>query len=273
MVTRGIISTIAALAALLAGMPASADATLIVQGSDGMKSSIQVREGRGRISSPGIPGYLVFDAGSRSITYVEPDQRRYTQATAAELQSGIQAAENIRESVAPYMAGLLGGLSAEQRSMIEQRMGAIPGAPAAGHNAAAAGLKTIDRGTYTIAGLRCQASGILKSDRPAAEVCMATGPSGKLSGQDYATLAEMVAVSRSLAVGARGMLGDLADQLEFLALDIEGVPVAVRDLEHGKRYQVTTVSNAILSDALFNSYGQFQRQDMAGLFARSLPQP
>jgi len=267
MVTRSIISAITSLAALLAVMPAFADTTLVVQGSDGLESSIQVRHGRGKMSTAGMPGYLVFDAGSRSITYVEPDQRRYTQATAAELQSGIQAAANIRENVAPYMADLLAGLPVEQRRLIEQRMGVVLGAPAAGHKAAAASLKTVARGTHTIAGLRCDASGILKNGRPAAEVCMATGPSGKLSRQDYATLAEMVSVSRSLAAGAGagGMLGDLADQLKFLALDIDGVPLAVRDLEHGKRYQVTAVSNALLPDALFNSYGAFQRQDMAGL--------
>lgn len=263
MVTRRIINAIASMAALLAVMPVFADATLIVQGSDGLESSIQVRHGRGRMSTAGMPGYLVFDAGSGSITYVEPDQRRYTQATAAELQSGIQAATSIRESFAPYMADLLDGLPAEQRRMIEQRMGAVPGAPAAGHKAT--GLRTVARGTHTIAGLRCHASGILKHGRPAAEVCMATGPGGKLSGQDYATLAEMVSVLRSLATGAGGMLGAVTEPLEFLALDIAGVPVAVHDLEHNKRYQVTAVSNVILPDALFNGYGKFQRQDMAAL--------
>ena len=268
MAGRSLISAIASLATLLAVTQVCADATLVVQGSDGLESSIQVRNGRGRLGSPDIPGYLVFDTGTRSITYVEPDQRRYTQATAAELQSGMQTAASIRESVAPYMADLLAGLPAEQRRVIEQRMGAVLGAPAAGQQAAAR-IKTVARGMHVIAGLHCQASGILKNGRPAAEVCMATGPGGKLSGQDFSTLAEMVSVARSLAAGASGMFGAVADQLEFMAADIEGVPLAVRDLEHGKRYQVAAVSNAILPDALFNSYGTFQRQDIAGLLARS----
>lgn len=265
MVNRGIIGAMALLVTLPAVMPAFADATLTVQGSDGLESAIQVRNGRGRMSSAGIPGYLVFDAGSRNITYVEPDQQRYTQATAEELQSGIQAAANIRDSIAPYMDDLLAGLPAEQRSKIEQRMGAVLGAPAAGSQRAADQLKTVARGTYTIAGLSCQASGILKNGRPAAEVCMATGPGGSLSKQDYATLAEMISVSRSLATGARGMLGDVADRFEFLTLAIEGVPLAVRDLEHGRRYQVKAVSNAALPDTLFNSYETFQRQELAAL--------
>jgi len=268
MLCRNIISVFAAAATLLAATPAFADATLLVQGADGMKSSIQVRNGRGRLNSSGMSGYLVFDTRSGSITYVEPDQRRYTQATAAELQSSIQTAASIRESVAPYMADLLAGLTAEQRRMIEQRMGALPGAPAAGRETDAARISTVSRGTHTIAGLRCQASGILKNGRPAAEVCMATGPGGKLSAEDFATLSRMVSVARGLAAGAGSMLGDFADQLQFLATDIDGVPVAVRDLEHGQRYQVSAVSDATLPDALFNGYGNFRRQQLAGLLGK-----
>ena len=85
------------------------------------------------------------------------------------------------------------------------------------------------------------------------------------SAQDYATLAEMLAVSRTLAAGARGMLGEVAGQLELLVPGIDGVPLAVRDLEHGRRYQVTAVSNTALPDTLFNSYSAFQRQELAAL--------
>ena len=146
-------------------------------------------------------------------------------------------------------------------------MGAVLGAPAAGHAPAASSLRTVARGTHSFAGLACNASGILKDGHPAAEVCMATGPSGMLSREDYTTLAEMVSVLRSLslAAGARGMLGGLADQLAFLALDVDGVPVAVRDLESGRHYQVTAVSNAPLSNVLFDDYAAFQRQDMMAL--------
>jgi len=265
---RYFINIVAAAATLLGAAQVFADATLLVQGADGLKSSIQVRNGMGRLNSSGMAGYLVFDTRSGSITYVEPDQQRYTQATAAELQASIQTAAGIRESVAPYMSDLLAGLPAEQRRMIEQRMGALPGAPAAGQKNGADRISTVPRGTHTIAGLRCEASGILKNGRPAAEVCMATGPGGKLSAADYATLARMVSVARELAAGAGSMLGDFADQLEFLATDIDGVPVAVRELEHGKRYQVSAVSNAVLSDALFNSYGHFRKQQLAGLLGR-----
>jgi hypothetical protein len=145
-------------------------------------------------------------------------------------------------------------------------MGAIPGAPAAGKPVKPADISTVDRGRHTIAGLRCQASGIMKNGRLAADICMATAASGKLSSRDFTTLEALVALSRSMAGSASGLLGGMAGQLELLEVDLEGVPVAVRDLEHGTRYEVTAVSNATLSDARFNGYGNFQKQGLSGLF-------
>jgi hypothetical protein len=217
------------------------------------------------MSSEGRGEYLLFDSGTGTITFVEPNQQQYTQLTAAELEAMVKTAANVRQSMAPYMENLLAGLPAEQRNMIEQRMGGIPGAPAAGRPVKPADISTVDRGRHSIAGLRCQASGILKNGRPAAEVCMATGASGKLSNQDFATLEALVMLSRNLAGNASGLLGGMAEQFELLAVELDGVPVAMRDIEHGKRYQVTTVSNSVLSDALFNGYGKFQKQTMPDL--------
>jgi hypothetical protein len=242
-----------------------ADASLNVQGSDGLHSTIQIRNGKGRMSSAGLSEYLLYDTGTGTITYVEPQQRRYTQVTERELAANIQTAQNIRRTVEPYMQDILAGLSDEQRRMIERRMGSMLGAPAAGNKPDAASIKTVDRGVYTIAGLRCHSRGILKNGRPAGEVCMATAPGGKLSKLDFATLEKMVEFSRNMASTAKGMLGDVAGQLEWLATDIDGVPVAVRDLEQGKRYQVTAVSNVTLADELFGGYRQFRKQEFATL--------
>jgi hypothetical protein len=61
------------------------------------------------------------------------------------------------------------------------------------------------------------------------------------------------------------MLGELAGQLEFLASGIDGVPIAVRDLEKDRRYQVTSVTDAGLSDAIFSDYSRYERQEMPSL--------
>jgi hypothetical protein len=266
MVSRCIIGGMVAASVMLAAMPVHADATLKVRGSDGLKSTIQVRNGKGRVSSAGRSEYLLYDSRTGTITYVEPIQQQYTQLTTAELEATVLAAANIKQTMAPYMADILAGLPAEQRKKIEQRMGAMLGAPAAGKPVKPADIRTVNRGRHTIAGLGCTASGILKNGRPTAEVCMATAGSGRLSPRDFATLEALVAFSRSMAGSASGLLGGMAEQLELLTVELEGVPVAVRDLERGRRYQVTAVSNAVLSDVFFNGYGRFQRQKIQNLF-------
>jgi len=264
MLSSSVISFIAASAIMLSSLPSHADATLVVQGSDGLQSMIQLRNGKGKMSAAGRDEYVIYDAVARTVTYVEPQLRRYMQVNEELLEANVQTAANLQQAVEPYMARMMAGMSPAQRSMIEQRMGVALGPPAAGREPAT-DIKTVDRGSHSIAGLRCNASGVVKNGRPAAEVCMATAASGKLSEQDFATLESIVTFSRGMASSAKGLLGDLAVQLEFLATNVDGVPVAVRDLENDRRYQVTAVSNAALSDALFDGYGQFERREMPTL--------
>jgi hypothetical protein len=264
MVSRRIINGIGTAVIMLATLPAHADATLFVQGSYGLMSMIQVRNGKGKMSATGMPEYIIYDTRSGTITYVEPQQQRYTKMSEDALEANVQTAANLQEIAAPYMKGMLASLSPAQRRMIEQRMGAVLGPPAAGRNSEAS-IKTVARGSRTISGLHCKASGIVKNGRPAVEVCMATAASGKLSKHDFATLEAMVTFTRDMAPSAGILMGDLAGQLEFLAADVDGVPIAVRDLEHGKRYQVTAISNTALSDELFNGYDQFEKREMPSL--------
>jgi len=266
MISRCIIGSMVTVTIMLAATRVQADITLNVRGSDGLKSTIQVRNGTGKISTAGRGEYLLYDSGTGTVTYVEPQQQQYTRLTAAELQATVKTATSVKQSMAPYMADILAGLPAAQRKMIEQRMGSIPGAPAAGRLAKPASLRTVNRGRHTIAGLQCEASGILKNGRPAAEVCMATAASGKLSSKDFATLEALVVFSRSMAGTASALLGDMAEPFKLLATELDGVPIAVRDIEHGRQYQVTAVSNTTLSDAYFNSYGRFQKQAIPNLF-------
>jgi hypothetical protein len=265
MTSKYIIYGIAVALAMLAVMPTHADTTLGIQGSDGLNTSIQIRNGKGRISSVGRKDYLLYDSGTKIITYVEPDYQQYTQVTAAELEATIQAAASVKEAVTPYVAGMLAGLSEEQRNIVEQRMGVMPGAPAAGEPVKPVDIRIVDQGKQTIAGLQCQASSLLKNGHAVAEVCMATSASGKLSTRDFATLETLVKLSRSMANNANGMLGGMGEQAELLAVELDGIPVNVRDIEHGKYYHVTAVSNAVLSDVLFNDYGKFQKRGMQHL--------
>ena len=262
MVTRYIIYGITAVASMLAVISASADATLEVQGPDGLRSTIQIRNDKGRIDTDSSSEYLLYDNNTGIITYVRPVQKQYTQLSTAELDAMVQAAANIKQT----MTGMLAGLPEAQRKMIEQRMGVLPGAPAAGSSAPPAVIRVIKQDMDTIAGLHCQNSRILKNDQPAVEACMATEASGKLSNRDFATLATLVKFSRNMADNASGLLNGMAAQYQLLAADLEGVPVAVHDIRQDKRVRITAVSNDTLTDELFSGYAGFAKQDMQNLF-------
>jgi hypothetical protein len=249
---------------MLASLPAHADATLLVRGSDGLQSTVHVRNGKGKVSADGMEEYIIFDTGAATVTYVEPQEKRYTQVSRETLETSVQTTANLRNSVSPYVADMLSSLSPSQRRMIEQRMGAVLAPPAAGRSAKPS-LKTVARGSHTIAGLHCKASSIIKKGRSVAELCMATSASGKLSRHDFITLKEMVKFSRSIASSARGVLGSFGEQLEILAVDVDGVPLGVRDMELNKRYQVTSVSNTALPDAIFNDYGRYEKRNLPSL--------
>ena len=251
--------------AMLGAMPAHADTTMGIQGSDGLNTSIQIRNGKGRVSSIGRDDYLLYDSGTSVITYVEPANLQYTQMSVAELEAAVQTAKSVKRTIAPYMDSILAGLSEEQKKMVEQRMGSIPGAPAAGKPVTPVDISIVDQGKQTVAGLQCQASNLLKKGETVAEVCMATSASGKLSAEDFATLEALVKVSRSMADHYSGMSGGMGMQAELLALELQGIPVKVKDIEHDKSYHVTTVTDTTLSDSLFDGYEKFQKQGIQNL--------
>ena len=263
MVSASTICGVAAAFSMLAVMPIQADTTLKIQGSDGLNTSIQIRNGKGRIGGDGRGDYLLYDSATKIITYVEPEAQQYTQLTTAELDAMALAAANVKEAVTPYMAGMLAGLPQEQRKEIEQRMGAMLAAPAASKPV---DIRIVREGEQSIAGLQCQASSLLKNGVAVAKVCMATAASGKLSAQDFVTLETLVTLSRSMADSASGLMGGAGSQVELLTVELEGVPIFAQDLANGTKYQVTSVSNDALPEVLFNDYGNFQKQGVQNLF-------
>lgn len=248
--------------AMLAALPASADATLVLGGLDNPESTIYIRGDKGRMSSAGRTEYLLYDRANEIIVFVEPATEQYTQMTVAELEAMVQKAAVVKETVAPFMADLLAGLPDEQRAAIEQQIGGMPGSPASGVPAGSAKIRTVSRGKRVFSGVACEASEILKNDRPFMQVCMATSAHGPLSAADFSMLESLMDISRRVAGTAGSLIGDLNQPLELLAADLKGVPLSVHDMENGTRYQLTSISDAELSDALFLNYGKLKRKDM-----------
>lgn len=252
----------------LGASPVVADVTLVLKGTHGHDSTIQVKNGVGRMSNAGWDQYTLFDAGTETMTHVDPKQQRYMPMTKERLEENMQAAANMQKSMAPHIDEIRAGLSElpeDQRKMIEQRMEGLMGAPAAGKPAEPVTIKTVPRGTETIAGLECQLYDVLKNDQHVGEVCLATASSGKISPEDFETLEAMMAFTRNMASMATDMMGKAGSQKEMLSVDLKGVPIAVKDSVGGNEYQVVSVSDETLPDDLFSGYQKFQKQEMPSL--------
>ncbi len=248
--------------AMLVALPVYPDATLTLGGSDGLESTILIRGDKGRISSADRSEYLLFDRQAQTIVFVEPALRQYTQLTVAELETMVETAAMVKETVAPFMADILASLPEEQRAAIEQRIGGMTGSPAAGAPARDADISTVARGKRVFSGLTCEASEIIKNNRPSMQVCMATSAGGALSAADFSMLESLVDISRSVAGTAGSMLGNMHEPVELLTADLKGVPLSVHDMEKGTRYQLTSISDAELSDTLFLDYEKLSRKDV-----------
>ena len=248
--------------AMLVALPAYPDATLTLGGPGGLESTILIRGDKGRMSSADRAEYLLFDRATQTIVFVEPALEQYTQLTVTELEATVQKAAMVKETVAPFMADILAGLPEEQRAAIEQRIGGMPGSPAAGAPARNVDIKTVARGKRVFSGLTCEARDIIKNNRPYMQVCMATRAGGALSAADFSMLESLMDISRSVAGTAGSLFGDMNQPVELLVADLNGVPLSVHDMEKGTRYQLTSITNAELSDALFMDYGKLNRKDM-----------
>jgi len=253
---------LAAVSVMLMALPAYADATLTLAGPNGPDSTIYIRGDKGRMSSAGGTEYLLYDRATQSIVFVEPAAQQYTQLTVTELEAMVQKAAMVKETVAPFMADLLAGLPEEQRAAIEQRIGGIPGSPAAGAPAASADIRTVARGKRVFSGLTCEAREIIRNNRPIMQVCMATGGGGQLSAADFSMLESLMDISRRVAGTAGSLIGDMNQPVELLAADLQGVPLSFHDIDNGTRYQLTSISAAELSDTLFLGLEKFNRKDM-----------
>jgi hypothetical protein len=268
MINKYYFSSLAAATVILTASPLVADVTLVLKGTHGHDSTIQVKNGTGRMSNAGWDQYTLFDTRTETMIHVDPKQQRYMSMTKERLEENMQAAANLQKSMAPHLEEIRAGLSElpeEQRKMIEQRMEGMMGAPAAGKPSDPVTMKMFSRGTDTIAGLECQLNDVLKDDQRVGEVCLATAASGKVSQEDFETLEAMMAFSRNMASMATDMMGKAGSQKEMLPLDLNGVPIAVKDSVAGNEYQVVSVSDEMLPDDLFSGYQKFQKQEMPSL--------
>lgn len=246
-----------------ASFPVQADVSLRIMDNHGSESSVYVHAGRCRIESTAMPGYAVIDTRDHSLVYANPAKGEYTALSEGQLQERLDQLDKVRESLAPHMATLRGGLQAlptEQRALFEQFLaGNAP--PAAG-----APVRLVaDGGMQHFAGLRCAHHYLIEGRHEVGDTCLLQRPEGSLSAADFHTLDTVMTLLRGYSGRAGGLLALAGNESALLQTQVDGIPLALRDFESGTSYRVIASNPARLDEQLFDDYRHYRRVEAPSL--------
>jgi hypothetical protein len=243
---------------------AQADATLTMQDVGGkMDSVIEVKDHMVRISTPGQPDYMLFDTKRDVAIHVSSVNRQYMEIDRAALAEMAESVTRMQKQMAPQMAKMreqLKNMPPEQRAMIEQQMGgrvdlgAMEAKPVAE-------VTTVKRGSDKIAGFKCQRYDVMNDAQRVADVCVATSADAGMSKADFSTVSTATKFMRDMAAGAQKMSAGMGAPQMSMG-DVEGVPVATRDLRTGREFRLVNVADDALDDARFNAYRSLSKREM-----------
>ncbi len=165
--------------------------------------------------------------------------------------------------MAPKMAMMreqLKNLPPEQRAMIEQRMGGMANFGAM-ESKPPVKVTTVKRGSDKIAGFKCQRYDVLNDQQQVADVCVASEPDAGMSKADFSTVNSAMKFMRDMAERAQKLSVGMGGPQMSMG-DVDGVPVAAKDLQNGREFKLVRVSDDALDDARFNEYQSLSKQAM-----------
>jgi hypothetical protein len=248
-------------------LPVQADVSLRIMDNHGSESTVYVHAGRCRVESTAMPGYAVIDTRDHSLVYADPAKSEYSTLSEAQLQQRFDQLDAVRESLAPHLESLRGGLQAlpaQQRALFEQFLaGKAP--PAAG-----APVRLVaDGGMQRFAGLVCAHHHLLAGREEVGEACLLRHPGGPLSSADFTTLDTIMGLLRKYSGRAGGLLALAGNKSALLQTQVDGIPLALRDFDTGESYRVVAFSPDRLDEQLFSNYRHYRQVEtpaVPGLF-------
>ena len=244
-----------------------ADATFKIKGNDGQDSILQVKNGIGKMTTPGDTDYIVFNSKTRLAVHADPQRGSYMEMSEADINAQMDQAKAMREQMAPQikmMKEQMAGLDPATRKMLEQRMGGMAGMMDGDAEKEMSKPKFEAQGNKTIAGLKCQQNKVTVNGKHIADVCVMKSASGKVSKEDFATLKATLDFIQGMAKKASSMMG-AEDKAAMAAMDLDGFPVSINDKQGGDSYVVESVSDEKLSENIFTEYKKLQKKDMPRL--------
>ena len=261
--TRSIPSTVVCLFSVALLAPAvQADATLTMEDVGGkMDAVIEVKGHMMRMSTPGQSDYMLYNAQRDTAIHVSSSDGQYMEFNRATLEKMADSMTQMQKTMAPKMAMMreqLKNLPPEQRAMIEQRMGGMANFGAM-ESKPPVKVSMVKRGSDKIAGFKCQRYDVLNDQQQVADVCVATDAAAGMSKAEFATVGSAMKFMRDMAERAQKLSINMGGPRMSMG-DVDGVPVAVKDLQNGREFKLAKVSDDALDDARFTGYQSLSKQ-------------
>jgi len=239
-----------------------ADATLTMEDVGGkMDSVIEVKGHMMRMSTPGEPDYMLYDTQRDMAIHVSSSEGQYMEIDRAALEKMAESMAKVQKQMAPQMAKMreqLKSMPPEQRAMIEQRMGGMANFGAM-ETKPVVKLSTVKRGSDKIAGFKCQRYDVLNDQQQVADVCVASEPDAGMSKADFSTVNSAMKFMRDTAERAQKLSFNMGGPRMSMG-DVDGMPVAVKDLQNGREFKLATVSDDALDESRFTEYQSLSKQ-------------
>ena len=265
--TKSFTAALLMLSTLLPASAGLADTTIrIASAPDGNNAMLLVRGDMARITLSGRPDYVLYDRSRNAGILVDTTRREYREIDQDILDRYAALVTGLRENLHLQLRAL----PPAQRARLEQYMESMIRLPAANVLPDLEGIHSQPRGRKTVVGFECAAHLLLRGNQPVAEVCMATTPNARMSAKDFATVTAMMDFLRKLAGSLQQPGNSSGNSARSLMNALQGVPVAIQDIQNRRTYMVRGISNEPLDGSLFTAYRGYSRQDPLKLPATGL---
>ncbi len=222
---------------------------------------IYVGAGKLRINDiDGRGGDIVFDRAREAVTVVDNAKRSYFVIDEEQLGRVVTQAQGVMNVIQEQLAKQMENLSPEQQAQLKEMMGGFGGAAAP---AAAPATYTATPRTGKYAGHACRVWQVVREQSALSEVCVAPRDALGIDADDRDTLLAMQSFAAGMLEQIGSLLGAAAGGLPRLGDGpIDGIAIAVADLQTGTKAMLTGISRADLPAEHFSVPADYTRQAM-----------
>lgn len=214
-------------------------------------NTLLIHAGSVQMPAPQSNMRVVMDTNNRHMLMIDDGKKQYMEMNS----ESIKQTSNMMDMVRQQMMAQLENMPEQQRKMLEQRMGINlkqPTAPVIKVNATGK-MKSVSK-------IQCEIHDVLSDGKKTMEACVATVAASGVAQSDYETMQKMFQMSREFARQA-GNLGGLAATTTVANMpDLNGVPMAVKNIADGNSITITSIDSTVkLAAAKFKPGSDYKK--------------